>query len=52
MKYHAYKLANAMIVPWRLGIRHLKRQLDYPMNPFGWMPLNRELSAGCDVLSG
>ena len=49
MKYHAYELANAMIAPWRMGARYLKNQLDYPMNPFGWMPSNRKIVAGCEI---
>jgi poly(3-hydroxybutyrate) depolymerase len=50
MKYHAYELMHAMMVPLRIGVRAWRLHADSPLNPFVSTPLIKNLSAACEVL--
>ncbi|MFM7085323.1 MAG: polyhydroxyalkanoate depolymerase, partial [Hyphomicrobium sp.] len=49
MHYYAYELAHTIVGPLRFGAEALKYSVENPFNPFSSSPLNRAISAACEV---
>ncbi len=49
MHYYAYEMAHAIVGPLRFGAEALRFSVESPFNPFSVTPVNRAISAACEV---